>query len=96
MQGRSGDLFGTLLPWLGGLLALAFVGVLLMAWTRRMAVGRSAPTDQGFGLEQLQGMLERGEISAEEFDRARRRMIDRVKAAASPADRKPGPSGKGR
>ena len=95
MQGRSGDLFGTLLPWLGGLLAVAFVGVLLMAWTRRMAVGKRGTTDEGFGLEQLQRMMERGEISPEEFDRARRKMIERVKASAL-ASRSAPPSGKGR
>ena len=36
----QGDLFGRLLPWLGGLLALAIVGGMVMLWTRRMAVGR--------------------------------------------------------
>ena len=95
MQGRSGDLFGTLLPWLGGLLAVAFVGVLLMAWTCRIAVGKSAPADEGFGLDQLRRMMERGEISSEEFDRARRKMIDRVKSRALATKSAP-PSGKGR
>ena len=93
MQG--GDLFGRLLPWLGGLLVLAVAGGLLMVWTRRMAVGRQAPGhNEGFGLDDLRGMLDRGEITAEEYDRARRRMVERVrsKPAAKRADPR---SGKG-
>jgi hypothetical protein len=39
--------------------------------------------------------MERGEISPEEFDRARRKMIDRVKASAL-ATKSASPSGKGR
>ena len=74
---------------------MAFVGVLLMAWTRRMAVGKRGAIDEGFGLEQLQRMMERGEITPEEFDRARRKMIDRVKASALATKSAP-PSGKGR
>jgi ABC-type multidrug transport system fused ATPase/permease subunit len=40
-------------------------------------------------------VMERGEISPEEFDRARRKMIERVKASAL-ASRSAPPSGKGR
>ena len=92
----QGDLFGRLLPWLGGLLVLAILGGLLMLWTRRMAVGRDAqrPTD-GFGMDGLRGMLERGEISAEEYDRARRKLVQRVRDSV-PAAAPDRPSGKGR
>lgn len=91
----QGDLFGTLLPWLGGLLVLAILGGLLMVWTRRMAVGRGdarRPSD-GFGMDGLRGMLDRGELTPEQYDRARRRLVQRVRDSASsddPAD----PSGK--
>jgi hypothetical protein len=94
MQG--GDLFGRLIPWLGGLLLLAVAGALLMAWTRRMAVGRHASGHRdGFGLDDLRAMAERGEITPEEYDRARRRMVDRVRSAPSPKGPET-PSGKGR
>ena len=91
----QGDLFGRLLPWLGGLLALAIVGGMVMLWTRRMAVGRDKdrPTD-GFGMDGLRGMLDRGEITPEEYDRARRKLVQRVRDA-TPAPGPERPSGKG-
>lgn len=92
MQG--GDLFSRILPWVGGLMVVAVLGGLLMVWTRRMAVGRQAPGQHdGFGLDDLRGMVERGEMTQEEYDRARRRMVDRVRSAPG---RKEPPSGKGR
>jgi len=92
----GGDLFSRILPWLGGLMVLAVAGGLLMAWTRRMAVGRPGQDRrEGFGLDDLRGMVERGEITQEEYDRARRRMVDRVRTAPGPK-RADGPSGKGR
>jgi len=92
----QGDLFGRLIPWLGGLMVLAVAGGLLMVWTRRMAVGRpSQGRTEGFGLDELRAMLERGELTAEEYDRARRRMVDRVRSAPS-AKRPESPSGKAR
>jgi len=91
----QGELFGRLLPWLGGLLVLAIVGGMVMLWTRRMAVGRDKerPTD-GFGMDGLRGMLDRGEITPEEYDRARRKLVQRVRDSA-PAVSPERPSGKG-
>jgi|GEM_PF-1967393 len=80
--GASGDLFSALLPWLGGLLAVAFIGAMLMALTRRMAVGKSTNDSQGFTLDALHDLRKRGEISAEEFELARRMMIDRLRDSA--------------
>ncbi len=89
----QGDLFGRLLPWLAGLLAVAVAGALLMLWTRRMAVGKPpAGRREGFELDDLRSLLDRGEISPEEYDRARRRMVDRARGSR-PAGK---PSGKGR
>jgi uncharacterized membrane protein len=91
----QGDLFGRLLPWLGGLLVLAILGGLLMLWTRRMAVGKDAkrPSD-GFGMDGLREMLDRGEITPEEYDRARRRLVQKVRERA-PGLAPDRPSGKG-
>ncbi|MFZ4723528.1 MAG: SHOCT domain-containing protein [Phycisphaerales bacterium] len=90
----QGDLFGRLLPWLGGLLVLAIVGGMVMLWTRRMAVGREkARPNDGFGMDGLRGMLDRGEITPEEYDRARRKLVQRVRES-SPATRGDRPSGK--
>jgi hypothetical protein len=84
MQGAaSGDLFSRLLPWIGGLVVLALVGGVLMLWTRRMATGQGGPTETaGFGLDELQAMRDRGEITAEEHERARRRMVERLASRA--------------
>ncbi|MGA1266659.1 MAG: SHOCT domain-containing protein [Phycisphaerales bacterium] len=80
MQGAaSGDLFSRLLPWIGGLLVLAVVGGVLMLWTRRMATGSGGPIEPaGFGLDELQAMRDRGEITPEEHERARRRLVERM------------------
>ena len=92
--GGSGDLFTRLLPWLGGLVVLAVAGGLLMLWTRRMAVGRDAPgLSHGFGLDDLQAMKSRGELSPEEYERARRRLVEREVARVRRDDTA---SGKGR
>jgi len=79
------------------LLVLAILGGLLMVWTRRMAVGRGdrqRPND-GFGMDGLRGMLDRGELTPEEYDRARRRLVQRVRDSAS-SEPPGGPSGKAR
>ncbi len=93
MVAASGEYFGALLPWLGGLTIVAFVGALIMGWTRRMAVGKGtkAGTD-GFSLDDLRGLVERGELTADEFELARKRMIDRARTTVPT---KPPPSGKG-
>ena len=85
----QGDLFGRLLPWLAGLLVLALAGAGLMVFTRRMAVGRQTPgRREGFELDDLRSLMERGEISPDEYDRARRRMVERARQsrAARAAD----------
>jgi hypothetical protein len=82
----QGDLFGRLLPWLGGLLVLALAGAGLMVFTRRMAVGKQAPgAREGFELDDLRSLMERGEITPEEYDRARRRMVDRARQSRTQA-----------
>jgi hypothetical protein len=92
--GGSGDLFTRLLPWMGGLLVLAVAGGLLMLWTRRMAVGQDAPgLSHGFGLDDLEGMKARGELSPDEYERARRKLVQRE---ASRLKRTDAASGKGR
>ncbi|NBX26283.1 MAG: SHOCT domain-containing protein [Planctomycetes bacterium] len=93
-DGGSGDLFTRLLPWLGGLLVLAVAGGVLMLWTRRMAVGPGdAGSQQGFGMDQLDAMKARGELSAEEHQRARRKLVEREAARLRRSDPA---SGKGR
>ena len=92
--GASGDLFSRLLPWMGGLLVLAVAGGVVMLWTRRMAVGSGdAGSPQGFGMDQLDAMKARGELTAEEYQLARRKLVESEAARLRRSDP---PSGKGR
>jgi hypothetical protein len=66
-----------------------------MLRTHRMAVGRDKQrATDGFGMDGLRGMLDRGEISPEEYDSARRKLVQRVRDA-TPAPGEERPSGKG-
>jgi hypothetical protein len=46
-------------------------------------------------MDGLRGMLDRGELTPEEYDRARRRLVQRVRDSAS-SEPPGGPSGKAR
>ncbi|TVQ56789.1 MAG: SHOCT domain-containing protein [Phycisphaerales bacterium] len=77
-----GDAFRELLPWLLLLLGLVVVGVLVMVWIRRTFLAGNSGSDdvQGFTLRSLRDMRDRGEISEEEYERARNAMISRVRS----------------
>ncbi|MEM9372683.1 MAG: SHOCT domain-containing protein [Planctomycetota bacterium] len=72
----------SILLWAGLLIALAMIGGFVIMVFRRRALGRNEkPSDVGL-IEQLRGMVERGEMTAEEFDRARRKIVERAAASA--------------
>ncbi len=77
-----GGAFRELLPWLLLLLGLVVLGALLMVWIRRSFLSGDSGADdvQGFTLRSLREMRERGEISDEEYERARSAMIARVRS----------------
>lgn len=79
-----GEAFGEILPWLLLLLGFVVLGVLLMVWIRRTFLATTPDSDriEGFTLRSLRAMRERGEISEEEYERARNAMIARVRANA--------------
>lgn len=68
-------LFGDLLPTLGVLVLIVLVGGGIAMGLRRRFQGRDADGSVGFTLEDLRAMRARGEISEEEFERARGRMV---------------------
>ena len=75
--------FGELLPWLIVLLALAIVGgLIIMALRRRVRSPHAAPSE-GFTLHDLRQMHAAGQLSDEEFQRAKAALIERVKGATS-------------
>jgi hypothetical protein len=77
------DLFADILPWMAMLLGLVVVGGLVIFVVRRYGRG-DAGTSAGFTLHDLRTMHAAGELSDEEFARAREALIGRTRAAAEP------------
>ena len=83
---------GKLLWALGILLLIVVVGcVALMVFRRRLTEQDSGDQSMnvGFSLADLREMRDRGEITAEEYERTRARVVARVKSrmAAEPGDK---------
>ena len=79
------SLLGDVAIWLGIFVVLIIVlGVAAMAIRRKVNAPASTSTI-GFTLADLRVMHERGEISLEEFDRARDRMLRSSKGDGPPA-----------
>jgi hypothetical protein len=85
----SGRAFSDLAPWLGILGLVVIVGgVVLLRLRRRIREDEGTPT-VGFTLHDLREMHARGELTDEEFQRARDALVDGVRRAAerAPDDR---------
>lgn len=68
----------SILLWAGVLIVLAMVGGFVIAVFRRRALGRENNRSDIGLMEQLRGMVESGEMTPEEFDRARRKIVERA------------------
>ena len=97
-SGQAADqLFVQILPWIGILAILIILGGGIAVWLRkRMAVNADDSTAV-FILADLREMRDRGEISPEEFENAKARMIKNMSAtktsrADDPAARASGSS----
>ena len=68
---------GRVVFWCGILLLLAGVMVLVAFWIRRrmMSEDDTEPLPMGFSLSDLKTLHEKGELSDEEFEHAKRRMV---------------------
>lgn len=77
------DLFGRLLPWLIMLLVVVVVGAAGIYLVRRMLQGGHGATGEGFTLYELRQMRAAGQLSDEEFERAKALIIGRVSEADS-------------
>ena len=77
------DLFGQLLPWLIMLLVVAVVGAAGIYLVRRMLQGKHGAPGEGFTLYELRRMRAAGQLSDEEFERAKAMIIGRVGGSAS-------------
>lgn len=72
------DVGESILPILGWLLAIVFLGAIALYWIGRWR--RRLPREQvGFTLSDLREMRESGDITEQEFQAARDAMIDQVK-----------------
>lgn len=73
--GPSGQV--KVLVWSGVLIAVVVVASLIAAAVRHRFLGRSGDQGHGHGfLESLRGMRDRGEITEEEFQRTRMRLVE--------------------
>jgi hypothetical protein len=77
---KSSRLFHETLPWLLLLLGVVIVGGVIIFVARRYVRGSSHDSAGGFTLHDLREMHRSGEISNEEFERAKAQMIGRMTA----------------
>ncbi len=77
------DLFGQLLPWLIMLLVVVVVGAAGSYLVRRLLHGGHGATGESFTLDELRRMRGAGQLSDEEFERAKGLIIGRVGGSAS-------------
>ena len=82
----GGTLLNDVLPWVGMFVLLILLGGGLAMLIRRSIFAGSEPT-VGFTLEDLREMRERGEITTEEFEQSRSRMMAALKEKPSPESR---------
>jgi hypothetical protein len=88
-------LFQDLLPWLLGLIGIVVVGAAVMYAIRRMFRGDASGSSDDFSLQDLRDLHARGELSDEEFARAKTAIIGRAQQPSpnrgdGPAPLRPG------
>lgn len=67
----QGEVFGRLFVWIAISAACVFVGFLAAVWLRRWLTRPDDSSAGGFSLDELRRMRESGQLSDEEFKRAR-------------------------
>jgi len=83
----AGDLFERIWPTLLVLLVIAIAGGLFAMWLRRRIGAKDETGLAGFTLEDLRRMHREGEMSDEEFDRAKAAMLASRPTRESMADK---------
>ena len=79
-------LFVELLPWLGALVIVVGLGGVAIYLLRRALDAGSASGAEGFTLQDLRELCAAGELTDEEFERAKASMIGRVTAETPSAE----------
>lgn len=80
------------MPWAIALVALAVVGAVIIWLVRRAIASPKDDAAEGFTLQGLRELRDRGEISEEEFERAKEAMIGRIAGSATAAPDQDSPS----
>jgi hypothetical protein len=86
---ESSQLLSKVFPWLLVLIGVILVGGVVLMLIRRNLSSETTSPSTGFTLHDLRTLHDAGEISDEEFDRAKKMMIGRVQAAAVAAKTRP-------
>jgi hypothetical protein len=68
-------------PWLLALVAVVFAGALVIYTIRRMMTSKDPAGGGGFALEDLRALHRDGQLSDEEFERAKAVLIGRIRTA---------------
>lgn len=76
---QGSDLFSQVLPWVIGLIVALVLATVVIMYIRRQ-INADDESVVGFTLHDLRQLHARGEMSDEEFEKARDAMIGRVKA----------------
>ncbi len=83
--GQAADqLFVQILPWIGILAILIILGGGIAVWLRKRMAVNADDSSAGFILADLREMRDRGDISPEEFENAKARMITSMSASTKP------------
>ena len=86
---RSGtdaaELFSTVLPWLGVLMVLVLIGGAAILLLRRSLQSGGGAGSEGFSLQSLRDLHAAGELTDEEFERAKQAMIGGYRKANTDA-----------
>ncbi len=77
-SGAASQLFSDVMPWLLLLMGLVIVGGVIILLARRLLNDTSSSKQPGFTLHELRTLHAKGELTDEQFDRAREAMIARV------------------
>lgn len=85
LAATGGELFLNLLPWLAALVALVVIGGIAIFAAKRMLSSSGDSTVEGFTLQSLRDLHAAGELSDEEFAKAKAAMIGQVRGASTTA-----------
>jgi len=85
--GSSGNT-GQLLIWIGALVVAVVIGTVVLLMVRRNMVNNRGEESDGFAtMEDMRAMVDRGEMSKEEYEQVREAMIAKVRQSQnSPAE----------